>query len=164
MDVKEALMELAEAVKRILNDRIKKYGVNRRIGKNTLEGSDLQKSIQVKVINEGIELQIADYWEFISRGWVRTRNYPGTLNQFVKNVTDWVRKKNIKFGDLKENQIVFLVVKKIFENGIQYRPFMIYDNDGDLSEMMPEVDKYIDTWFDHLYYAIMVELDNYFND
>ena len=74
MDVRTALMELAEAVKRIINDRINKYGVNPRAGKNTLQNSSLQSSINVTVQEEGITLQIADYWEFIARGWKRTGN------------------------------------------------------------------------------------------
>ena len=65
MDVKTALMELAEAVKRIINYRIKQYGINRRTGSNTLVGSNLESSINVIANEDGITLQIADYWEYI---------------------------------------------------------------------------------------------------
>lgn len=163
MDIKTALMELAEAVKRILNDRISKYGTNPKTGQNTLEGSELQKSIQVTVTEDGIALQIADYWEFVARGWKQTGNYPGTMRLFVRNIDDWVRKKGIRVGNLKQSQIVWVIIKNIWYKGLRERPFMIYEEDGDLTKMIPELDKYMDTWFEHLYDAIMADIDNYFN-
>lgn len=162
MDVKTALMELAEAVKRILNDRISKYGINPKTGQNTLEGSELQKSIQVTATEDGIALQIADYWEFIARGWKRTGNYPGTMRLFVKNIDDWIRKKGIRVGNLKQSQIVWAIIKNIWDKGLRERQFMVYDDEGDLTKMIPELDKYIDTWFEHLFDAITIDLDNYF--
>ena len=163
MDVKTAMMELAEAVKRILNDRIRTYGINPKTGQNTLEGSELQKSIQVTVTEDGIALQIADYWEFVARGWKRTGNYPGTMRLFVRNIDEWVRRKGIRVGNLKQSQIVWAIIKNIWDKGLRERPFMIYEEDGDLTKMIPELDKYMDTWFEHLYDAIMADINDYFN-
>lgn len=163
MDVKTALMELAEAVKRILNDRIRTYGINPKTGQNTLEDSELQKSIQVTVTEDGIALQIADYWEFVARGWKRTGNYPGTMRLFVRNIDEWVRRKGIRVGNLKQSQIVWAIIKNIWDKGLRERPFMIYEEDGDLTKMIPELDKYMDTWFEHLYDAIMADINDYFN-
>ena len=163
MDVKTALMELAEAVKRILNDRIRTYGINPKTGQNTLEGSELQKSITVTATEDGIALQIADYWEFIARGWKRTGNYPGTMRLFVRNIDEWVRRKGIRVGNLKQSQIVWAIIKNIWDKGLRERPFMIYEEDGDLTKMIPELDKYMDTWFEHLYDAIMADINDYFN-
>lgn len=152
MTVQEALMELAVAVKRILNDRISKYGFNPNVGKNTLEGSNLQKSILVTTTEDGIALQIADYWEYVARGRKKT----GKKRLAVKNIDDWVRKKRIRAGNLKQTQIVWSFVKNL------ERPFMIYDNDGDLTKMLPELNEYIDEWFEHLFDAITQDLDKYF--
>lgn len=163
MDVKTALMELAEAVKRILNDRISKYGINPKTGENTLEGSELQKSIQVTATEDGIALQMASYGEHIAFGWHRSHRFEGTMNQFVKNVDDWVRRKGIRLGDLKQSQIVWVIIKNIFDKGLQARPFIIFDEEGDLTKMLPELNEYIDTWFEHLFDAIIVDLNNYFN-
>lgn len=163
MDVKTALMELAEAVKRILNDRIQRYGINPKTGTNTLEDSELQKSIQVTVTEDGIALQIADYWEFVARGWKRTGNYPGTMRLFVRNIDEWVRRKGIRVGNLKQSQIVWAIIKNIWDKGLRERQFMIYEEDGDLTKMIPELDKYMDTWFEHLYDAIMADINDYFN-
>lgn len=162
MELKIALQELAVAVKRLVADRIKTYGVNPRVGKNTLIDSDLEKSVIVEATEDGIALTIASYWEFVSRGWKRTGNYPGTYHQFVSNVNDWVRKKGIRFGNLSQNQIVWIVIRKIWEEGIVARPFMIYDEEGDLTKMIPELEVYIDKWFDTLFDKIMTDIDNFF--
>ena len=121
MDIQTAFQELALAVKRIVNDRIRRYGINPKVGKNTLEGSELQKSLQVNATDDGIELQIANYWEFVSRGWKRTHNYPGTMTLFVRNIDNWVRRKNIRFGNMKQSQIVYIIIRNIMENGLKSR-------------------------------------------
>lgn len=163
MDIQFAFMELAEAVKRMVNDRIRRYGVNEKTGSNTLENSNLQRSLQVTPTEDGIVLQIADYWEFVSRGWARTGNYPGTFSKFVQNVNDWVRRKGIRWGSLTQNQITYIVIKNIWEYGLKARPFMVYDDEGDLTKMIPELESYIDKWFDTLFEAIIEDLNNYFN-
>lgn len=163
MLVQEALKELAETVKRIVNERIGKYGINEKTGTNTLEGSNLQKSLDVYPIEDGIALQIADYWQFISRGWARTGNYPGTFSQFVKNVNDWVRRKNIRWGNLTQNQITYIVIRNIWTRGLRPRPFMIWDDEGDLTKMIPELNAYIDKWFDDIFEEITKDIDKFFN-
>lgn len=163
MDIKTALQQLADDVKRIINERISKFGYNTRARKNTLEGSNLQKTMEVTPTEDGIVLQIADYWEFISRGWQRTHNYGGGLSPFLTNVIDWIRRKQISVPGLTENQLAWAIVKKIFESGIHYRPFLVYDDEGDLSKMIPELNAYMDKWFDLLFNQIIEEIDKYFS-
>lgn len=163
MDVHSALLELAEAVKRIVNYRIKIYGINEKTGTNTLEDSNLQKSLNVFPTDDGIALQIADYWQFISRGWKRTGNYPNTFSKFVQNVNDWVRRKGIRWGNLTQNQITYIVIRNIWTRGLRARQFMIWDNEGDLTKMIPELNIYMDKWFDALFEAIIDDLNKYFN-
>lgn len=163
MDLSTAFKELADKVKEIVELRIRRYGVNPRTGTNTLQGSDLEKSIEISPTEDGIVLQIADYWEFVSRGWERTGNYPNTFNKFVENLTKWVRKKNIHIGKLSQNQIVWIVLNKIWTHGIKARPFMVYSDDGDLEKMIPELKGYMDKWFDELFAQIISDLDKYFD-
>ena len=41
---------------------------------------------------------------------------------------------------------------------------MVYDDNGDLEKMIPELEGILDKWFDDLYARIISELDKYFNE
>ena len=164
IDAKTALNQLAQDIKKILEDRIRRYGVNPKTGTNTLVGSELERSLQVYPTEDGLALQVASYWEFVARGWKRTHNYPGTMSLFVRNVDDWVRRKHIRLGNLTQSQIVWAIVMSIMKNGLRERPFMIYDDEGDLSKMIPELDATVDKWFDILWNMIIEEIDKFFSD
>ena len=163
-NVKVAFRQLAEDVKKIINERIRRYGVNPKTGTNTLEGSKLQTTMGVYPTEDGIKLQIADYWEFISRGWEKTGRYPGTMSKWIKNVDDWVIRKNIRFGDMTQSQIVFVIIHNIISHGLKARPFLVWDDDGDLEKMIPELNEMLDEWFDTLFEVIIKDLEKYFNE
>lgn len=164
--LRERLSELQQAVEDILYKRISLYGVNPKTGSNTLMNSNLENSIKITQ-NENdatvsVALQIVDYWEFISRGWKKTGNYPGTMSKFVANITDWVRRKNIRFEGKTENQTVWLIINNIMKNGLKARPFMVYNKEGDITQMLPELAAYIDKWFDSLFEDIINDVNIYF--
>lgn len=163
-DIRQVFVELAEDVWDILEDRIEKYGVLHAKYGNTLQGSNLERSIEVHHLENGLALKIADYWEFVSRGWERTGNYPHTMSAFIKNVIDWIHRKNIRFGDMSESQMAFLITRNIINNGLKARPFLVYNDEGDLTEMIPELKDYLDEWFDKLFDAIMSDINKFFND
>lgn len=163
MDLQKAFKELAEEVKMILKYRIVHYGVNPKTGTNTLQGSELEASIEIKPTENGISLQIADYWEFVALGWRRTHRFEGTMNQFVRNIDDWVRRKGISVQNMTQSQLVFVIIRNIMNNGLRERPFMIYDEEGDLSKMIPELENIMDDWFENLWIELTKDLDNYFN-
>ena len=163
IEVSKAFKELAEDVKNVLHDRIHKYGVNPKIGKNTLEGSELEKSIDVRQHDNEIAFKIAGYWEFVSRGWERTHRYENTMAQFIRNVDDWVRRKGIHFGRMTQAQMVFLITRNIMLHGLKARPFLVYDEEGDMSKMLPELDDMVDKWFNGLFESMSKNLDEYFN-
>lgn len=162
-NVHKALIELAEEVEKILTERINKYGVNPKVGRNTLQGSNLEKSIEVISQEDGIVLQIADYWEFVSRGWKRTHNYKGTFSQMINNLLSWIRRKGIRQNGVTENQLAWAIAMNIFNNGLISRPFMVYDDKGDLEVMIPELKEYMQQWLDKLFETIISELDSYFD-
>ena len=168
MTVKEALQELADAVKRIIEGRIQFYGANPRAnGENTLEGSDLQKSIEVTADEDGITLQIADYWEYIARGWKKTGN--SRKRGLYHALVLWALKKHIILPGMTLNESAVRVADGtwyymiIHKRPIAPRRFMKYNKDGDLTKMLPELKGYIDKWFENLFNAIMEETDKYFN-
>ena len=162
-NIHKALKELCDEVKKIVADRIERYGVNPRTGTNTLQGSRLEKSINVEPTENGIAFQIADYYEFVSRGWQRTHNYPNTMHAFISNVMEWVKRKNIRVDGIPQASLVFLIIRNIINNGIKARPFIVYDKDGDLTKMIPELDAYLEEWFDDLFNAIIIDITKYFN-
>lgn len=160
---KEAIKQLAEDVKAEILRRIDKYGYNRRAGKNTLKGSDLEKSMDVKVTgDEAFVFQIADYFEYVVRGWKRTGRYPGTMRLFVENLTAWVRKKDIRFEGKTENQVVWAILKSIWMRGIEPRPFLNWDDSEDPALIIPFLDDYFDKWGDDVFNKITEEIDKYF--
>ena len=163
MDIKDALNELALAVERIVNDRIRRYGINPKTGTNTLEGSDLQHSLDVQPTENGIELQIASYWEYVALGWHRTGRFPNTMSKFIRNINDWIRRKGIRLGNMTQSQMTYIIIKNIMTLGLRERPCMIYDKDGDLEKMIPDLNAYMDKWFEQLFNEIMSDTDNFFN-
>lgn len=163
MDIQKAFIELANEVKKILKRRINQYGINPKTGTNTLQGSELEGSINVATLDNGIALQIYDYWEYVSLGWRRTHRFPNTMAQFVENIDRWVLRKGIRLGNLTQSQLVYLIIKNIMEKGLRERPFMVWNEEGDLTKMIPELEGYIDKWFDELFNEIMKDTDNYFN-
>lgn len=164
IDAKTAIKGLADMVKEEVLRRIQQYGMNKRAGKNTLVGSDLEESINVRLTGEdAFVFQIADYFEYVVRGWSRTGRYPGTMRLFVENLTKWVRKKGITFAGRTENQVVWAILKSIWMRGIEPRPFLNWDDSEDPALIIPFLDDYFNKWSDLLYNQIIEELDKYFN-
>lgn len=164
IDAKTAIKGLADMVKEEVLRRIQQYGMNKRAGKNTLVGSDLEKSINVKLTgDDAFVFQIADYYEHVVLGWKRTGRYPGTMRLFVENLTKWVRKNGITFAGRTENQVVWAILKSIWMRGIAPRPFLHFDENGDPSIIIPFLDDYFDKWSDLVWNQIIEELDKYFN-
>lgn len=163
MDLQKALQELADEIKKIVYKRISIYGVNERAGKNTLENSNLKESIEVNTLENGIEFQIAKHWIYVAQGrkagWkFRPPQPPG----IIYGITQWVRNKNISFKGLTQNQVIWYVLESLEERDIKARPFMIPDKDGDLTKMLPELDDYMNKWFEELFNSIIEKIDKYF--
>lgn len=169
MELQRALQELANEVKEEIIRRLHSpIAINPRTGTNTLIGSDLEKSIDVKAINDNtIVFEIADYYEYIVGGWRRTHNFPNTAHLFIRNVTEWVRKKNIHLGNMSQNEIVWYLYKRMLIQGreIKARPFIEsgYNNDQDPSKILPFLDDFFEKWANKVFNEIINDLDKYFN-
>lgn len=160
MDVQRALQELAEDIKNEVLRRLRSpIGINPRTGTNTLVGSELEASIDAYPQGDNaIVFQIADYWVYVVTGWRRTGNYPCTAHLFIKNVTDWVRRKHIRLGNMTQNQIVWYLYKRMLIEGRQIapRPFIEYGESAD--EILPFLDEYFNEWANRLFEGLMNEL------
>lgn len=169
MDIKSALDELAKEIKDEIIRRLhSSVGINKRTGTNTLIGSNLEKSIQVTESDDSsIVFQIADYYEYIVSGFKRTGNFPGTAHLFIRNITDWVKRKGVKLGNMSQNQIVWYLYKRMIIDGRQIapRPFIEsgYNNNEDPSKILPFLDEFFDKWADKVFELIIKDTDKYFN-
>ena len=147
--LKNALNELAAFIKETVAERVQKYGKNRK-GVNTLVNSDLIKDMKVSVSENSVGLIIADYWTYVSTGW-KFNNFESGIVGLRGALVKWALKKitsnNVEAWDIAE-RIYFLMIKK--ERPIPPRPFMVYSDEGDLEEMIPELKSYMDKWFDEL--------------
>lgn len=169
MELIKALQELANDIKEEIIRRMhSSIGVNPRTGENTLEGSRLEKSIEVyPEFEDTIIFEIADYYEYVVSGWRRTHRLEGTVDQFIRNITDWVRRKHVRMGNLTETQIVWYLYKRMLieEREIKPRPFIesgFYNNE-DPSKILPFLDDFFDKWANKVFEEIISDIDKYFN-
>lgn len=169
MDIRKALQELADEVKKEILRRLHSpIGVNPRVGRNTLIGSELEASIDVTAVSDTtIVFEIADYYEYVVSGWQKTGNFPNTAHLFIRNVTDWVRRKGVRLGNMTETQIVWYLYRRMLIEGrnIKARPFIEsgYNNDEDPSKILNFLDEFFDAWADKVFELITQDIDKHFN-
>lgn len=169
MDIRAALQELADDIKNEILRRLRSdIGVNPRTGTNTLQGSQLEKSIDVYPRSEKtLVFQIADYYEYVVKGWKRTHRGKGTFQEYLINIKQWIQRKHIHWGNMTENQMMWALAKRMFDERKPYtikaRPFIEYDVMGDVSKILPFLDEFFNNWADRIFNELMIETDNYFN-
>jgi hypothetical protein len=181
MELKNALKELAEAIKKEILRRLHSpLGTNNRVGRNTLVGSNLEASIDVyQTDDDSIAFTIADYYMPIvagrRAGWKGRPKREGT-DGIIKAIERWVQRKGIRFDGCTETQTVWLVLESLEVRAIAARPFIGYDPKeyaewtksassdyvGDVSLVLPFLDAYFDEWADEVYKLIVNKLDKYF--
>lgn len=165
MDIHAALQELADMIKgEILHRMESPIGINPRTGTNTLVDSDLYESVDVSVIGDDtLVFSILQHWEFVSLGWRSTGRFPNTMDMFVRNIVDWIRRKGIHAQGKTENSLAWAIVKSIIRRGIKARPFINYDPEERPDVILPFLDKFFDEWADNVFEDICKDLDIYFN-
>ena len=161
--INKELNELAEFIKKTVLDRVQKYGKNRK-GVNTLVDSDLIKNMKVTDGDYYVELSIAEYWMYVSTGW-KFNNYQSGKVGLLNALKRWAIKKHIADNDKEAMDIAerlhYLMIKE--HRPIPARPFMVFTPEGYLDVMIPELNDYLEGWFDRVFEAIINDIDNYFN-
>ena len=122
--------------------------VNDKVGRNTIApNSDIFKEMYAKASgNIVIQLLLNDYVQYIESGRKAGSKFPP-----IQPIVQWAKKRDIPI----DNSTIFLIRRKIVEDGIKPRPFMykvldtIYDKwDGEWSsELFNELTKIIDEFF-----------------
>lgn len=166
--IHKALQDLADEVKAEILRRLRSpLGINPRTkeGKNTLIGSNLEKSIKLypNETSDGLVFEIAEYFSYVTGGRGPGMNPPEAGTK--KSIFEWVHKKHIELGGITdENKVAKLVYYSIKKKGIPARPFIGEDKDDkkDAFEVVDFFEEYVDKWADEFFGTIMKEIDKYF--
>ena len=124
--------------------------INKKVGRNTIIGSDLYKSLQVKATNDGdlvFDILLNDYIQYIESGRRKGAKMPP-----VKPIVDWARKHGIP----TDNSTIYLIRRAISRDGIAPRPFMY--------KVFEDIDYAWDNaWSEELFDEIMTMINDFFN-
>lgn len=158
-------VQLAKIIQEITNDIVKgardimasDVGINQKVGKNTLVGSNLYKQISTSWKETGdnvvIDTLFNHYIGYIE--WDRPPEYgnPPPVIQIIK----WLRRKHIVSSNENIKSVAYVISRSIWKKGHKGRK--IFDM----------LDKYVDSGFENKYAdmifdALFKEVDDYFSD
>ena len=161
MDIKDALNELAQQIKdEIIRRMHSDVGKNRK-GVNTLVGSNLERSVEVKVESENeLIFEIADYWQYVVTGW-KFNNFKsgkvGLFNALVQWALNKVTSNNEEAyrlaGTLWYQMIIGI---NNVHRTIPARPFINYGESAD--EVLPFLEKFFEKWAEDVFEKLMDEI------
>ena len=125
--------------------------INKKVGRNTIIGSDLYKTLQVKATNDGdlvFDILLNDYLTFIESGRRKGAKMPP-----VEPIVKWAKKHGIP----TDNGTIYLIRRAISRDGIAPRPFM--------DKVFEDIDYAWDkAWADELFDELTRLITEYFND
>ena len=158
-------VQLAKIIQEITNDIVKgardimasDVGINQKVGKNTLVGSNLYKQISTSWKETGdnivVDTLFNHYIGYIE--WDRPPEYgdPPPVIEIIK----WLRRKHIVSSNENINSVAYVISRSIWKKGHKGRK--IFDM----------LDKYVDSGFENKYAdmifdALFKEVDDYFSD
>jgi len=122
---------------------------NHKVGRNTIIGSDIYKTLQVKSTNDGdliFDIILNDYLTFIESGRRKGAKFPP-----VEPIVRWARSRGIP----TDNSTIYLIRRAISRDGIAPRPFM--------ATVMEQIDLNMENWYDKLFEEIIKLINEFFN-
>lgn len=122
---------------------------NHKVGRNTIIGSDIYKTLQVKSTNDGdliFGIILNDYLTFIESGRRKGAKFPP-----VEPIVRWARSRGIP----TDNSTIYLIRRAISRDGIAPRPFM--------ATVMEQIDLNMENWYDKLFEEIIKLINEFFN-
>ena len=158
-------VDLAKIMKEITEDILKgareimssDIGINQKVGKNTLSGSNLYNQIkwnfQQNDDNIVIDLFFNHYIEFIESGRMPKKGKRPPVFEIAK----WLRRKHIVSSNENIMKVAYAVSYVIWRDGYKSR------------KIIEALDKYVDSNFDEKYAdmifnALFQEVDDYFSN
>ena len=158
-------VQLAKIIQEITNDIVKgardimssDIGINQKVGKNTLVGSNLYRQISTSWKETGdnvvIDTFFNHYIESIESGRKpKTGDRPPVLE-----IAKWLRRKHIVSSNENIMKVADTVSNAIWRDGYKAR------------KILEALDKYVDSGFENKYAdmifdALFKEVDDYFSD
>jgi len=109
----------AEDILKLLTDDLIAITQQIMITNGVSRDSDLIKSIDIKVVNDSIELVALDYYQYVSTGRrPRARKVP------IEDLIAWIKEKRITpRGGQSINSLAFSIQRSIFLSGIKGKKF-----------------------------------------
>lgn len=157
-------VQLAKIIQEITNEILKgardimssDIGINQKVGKNTLVGSNLYKQISTQFKQDDnivINLFFNHYIEFIESG----RKPKKGKRPPVLEIAKWLRRKHIVSSNDNIMKVAYAVSYVIWRDGYKAR------------KILEALDKYVDSGFENKYAdmifdALFKEVDDYFSD
>lgn len=157
-------VDLAKIMKEITEDILKgardimssDIGINQKVGKNTLVGSNLYNQISTQFKQDDnivINLFFNHYIEFIESGRMPKKGKRPPVLEIAK----WLRRKHIVSSNENIMRVAYAVSYVIWRDGYKTR------------KVLEALDNYVDSQFDNRYAdmifdALMKEVDDYFSD
>ena len=157
-------IQLAKIIQEITNDIVKgardimasDVGINQKVGKNTLVGSNLYKQISTQFKQDDnivINLFFNHYIEFIESGRMPKKGKRPPVLEIAK----WLRRKHIVSSNENIMKVADTVSNAIWRDGYKAR------------KVLEALDKYVDSGFENKYAdmifdALFKEVDDYFSD
>lgn len=157
-------VQLAKVIQEITNDILKgardimssDIGINQKVGKNTLVGSNLYNQVSTQFKQDDnivINLFFNHYIEFIESGRMPKKGKRPPVLEIAK----WLRRKHIVSSNENIMRVAYAVSYAIWRDGYKAR------------KVLEALDNYVDSQFenkyaDMLFDALFKEVDDYFSD
>ena len=158
-------VQLAKIIQEITNDIVKgardimasDVGINQKVGKNTLVGSNLYRQISTSWKETGdnvvIDTLFNHYIGYIEWDRPKEYGYPPPVIEIIK----WLRRKHIVSSNENIMKVADTVSNAIWRDGYKAR------------KVLEALDKYVDSGFENKYAdmifdALFKEVDDYFSD
>lgn len=150
MEISKIVMEFSKDIMDIVRVVMESNLLdNHKVGRNTINGSDIYKNLQVIAKNDGdlvFDILLNDYLTYIESGRRKGAKMPP-----VEPIVRWARSRGIP----TDNSTIYLIRRAISRDGIAPRPFM--------ATVMEQIDLNMENLYDKIFDEITKLINDFFN-